>query len=190
MSACCRAPSTSSTAAYWSSQSMRADVVWSSVASRLAITASKRKSGHSIWTSPSETSPWIPPSIFSPSSHSQCIDPPPYTMARIVIAIHLRSLSTGKPHPLATKSPVLVHNVDVYNTDLSFMIQVHGNRIAGSGGCRKMMRGWTYLLLRIPADWAHRKRNVDFQGGRAGSSRAVGRTPSLLARRLRWFSRA
>lgn len=50
--------------------------------------------------------------------------------ARIEISIHLRSLSTGKVHPLATKLPVLVHDVDLRTANLTFTIQIHSDRVA------------------------------------------------------------
>ena len=50
--------------------------------------------------------------------------------ARLETSIHIRSLTTGKVHPLAIKSPVLVHDVDLRTANLTFMIQIHSDRLA------------------------------------------------------------
>ncbi|KIJ08313.1 hypothetical protein PAXINDRAFT_139363 [Paxillus involutus ATCC 200175] len=50
--------------------------------------------------------------------------------ARMEISIHLRSLTTGEEHPLATKPPILLHDVDLRAAILSFMVQVHSDHVA------------------------------------------------------------
>ncbi|KAG9314232.1 hypothetical protein JVU11DRAFT_5019 [Chiua virens] len=50
--------------------------------------------------------------------------------ARMEISMHLRSLSTGKAHPLATKSSVLMHDIDPRTATLTFMLQIHSDRVA------------------------------------------------------------
>ncbi|KIJ68199.1 hypothetical protein HYDPIDRAFT_145979 [Hydnomerulius pinastri MD-312] len=51
------------------------------------------------------------------------------TDARLETTIHLRSLTTGKGHPLANQPPIFLHDVDVRAANLTFMVQVHGNHI-------------------------------------------------------------
>ncbi|KAF9229120.1 hypothetical protein BS17DRAFT_771061 [Gyrodon lividus] len=50
--------------------------------------------------------------------------------ARMEISIHLRSLTTGKEHPLAIKPPILTHGVDLRAASLTFMAQVHRDHVA------------------------------------------------------------
>ncbi|KAG6381041.1 hypothetical protein JVT61DRAFT_5437 [Boletus reticuloceps] len=50
--------------------------------------------------------------------------------ARIETSIHIRSLTTGKVHPLVARSPVLVHDVDLRTANLTFMVQIHSDRVA------------------------------------------------------------
>ena len=45
-------------------------------------------------------------------------------------SIHLRSLSDGKPHPLARDAPVLYHPQVTRELSLSYTIQVSGTFIA------------------------------------------------------------
>ncbi|KAF9244554.1 hypothetical protein BU15DRAFT_85930 [Melanogaster broomeanus] len=50
--------------------------------------------------------------------------------ARIEISTHLRSLTSGKEHPLATQPPTLIHDMDLRAANVSFMVQIHGDHVA------------------------------------------------------------
>ena len=133
-----------SMAAYWSSPPIRAAAAWCFAAFLLITAASRSTCGRSTWTPPCETSHWIPLRIFSSSLHSRFfgelhisstaisspLSRPSAHSARIEISIHIRSLTTGKVHPLATESPVLVHDVDLRTANLTFMVQIHSDRLA------------------------------------------------------------